>query len=164
MRSWSTGWSPNEPGEHEHPADIVGQLVADAVDLGAGLDTLRPHVLVPVELQEDLCVVFGRRRGHAFHAGQGRKRFLDGARNQPLDLLGRRSLVRDLDEDPGKLDVRKLLERQQAGCDQPDQGERDEDDHGRDRPPQCDLRMLHDRLCVAARPTVANRLLRSRSE
>ena len=123
------------PGENEDPANVVGQPMTDTVDLGTGLDTFRAHVLVPVELQEYLRVALGGCREHLLHAGQGSEGFFHRPRDQPLDFLRRRTLVRDLDEDPGKLDVGKFLERQETGRDQPYQRQRDEDDHGGDRSP-----------------------------
>ncbi len=107
----------------------------DAVYLGAGLDAFRSHVLIPVELQEDLCIVLGGSREHPLHARQRRERLLDRARYQALDLFRRRTFVGDLDENPGEFDIRELLERQQARGDQSDQCECDEHDYSRDRPP-----------------------------
>jgi hypothetical protein len=52
---------PQRTRKDENAADIVGQLMPDTVHLGASLDTFRSHVLVPIELQEDLCVVLGGR-------------------------------------------------------------------------------------------------------
>ena len=98
-------------GENEDAADIVGQLMPDAVDLGPGFDALGSHVLVPVELQEDPRFGIRRRRVHALHAGQGSERLFHGAGYQALDFLRRRTFVRDLDKDSRKLDVREFLER-----------------------------------------------------
>ena len=148
----------------KNAADIVGQLVPDAIHLGAGLDAFRPHVLVPIELQEDLRLVFGGLREHPLHARQRRERLLDGAGYQAFDLFRRRTFVRDLDEDPGKLDVREFLERQEPRRNQPDQRKRNEHDHGRHGPTKCDLGVFHDWLGAAVVAIAAGQRLRSSSE
>ena len=88
--------------------------MSNSVDLGPGLDALGAHALVPAELQEDLRLSLGRTREHALYAGQGCESLLDRACDQALDFLGRGSLVRNLHEDAGELDVGKFLQRQQA--------------------------------------------------
>ena len=131
--------------ENENPLDVFGQLVANAVDLGAGLYALGAHALVPAELQEDLRLALVGRREHPFHARQGRERLFDGPRDQALDLFRCRSRVGHLDEDAGKLDVGEFLERQEPGRDEADERERHEGNDGSYRSAQRELGVLHRR-------------------
>src|SRR3990167_7224898 len=76
--------------------------------------------------------------------GQRGQRFLGRTGDAPLDLLGRGSRIREVDEDEGDVDLGKFLERQADRGHQPDHDHRDEEHHRRYRPAKAEFRKRHE--------------------
>ncbi len=132
-------------GEHlrQDPVGARRELVADRFELGADLEPDCGRVPVPLEEDDELGAGLGGGGADLLDARERRDRLLGGARDELLDLLGRRAGVGDRDLDAREADVREQLERQQAHRDDADQRERDEGHQRRDRPPEREARVDH---------------------
>ena len=95
--------------------------MADRFELGAHLERRGVDVAAPVEVDQERRLLGLGARADLLDAGERRERFLDRARDQLLDFLGRRAGVGNHDLHAREADVRKLLERQQVQRDQADQ-------------------------------------------
>jgi hypothetical protein len=104
---------------HEHPIQVVGQQVTNAVNLVARFHPFGGHVGIPAEEHEQAGIVLAGIGVHALDAAHGREHILDRPGDQTLDLFRRTALVRHLHHHPRKIDIGKELQRQHPESDQP---------------------------------------------